>query len=231
MKLGKYYKLDKICADDNDNREALKFVHIINGRAWATNGDALATVPIEYEESDKIKNGSLPRRAFQRLRNLFNKKEDVEFVFNFTEKHVHASNDEKTVLFSQCDEEAEGFHKPITEQFEVGAKKWKDYGMMVSFNPALLKNLADAMGSNDTVVLVIPKLQEQADGTKYPYCTKPILVVSSLEQHDDYKRYGIIMPMHTYYHDTLFKNKFIFGDLADREILVDSGKEPGEGDK
>lgn len=131
MKIGKEYKLENIL---DNTREVLNSVYVYqNGQSWAvaTNGKALAKVPVTLEAGELEKGNSVLGSDFKFQRqNPAVKKQD--HVFHF----LQPLNSEYPTIENVF---------PAKENIKIE----------IGINAKMLKDLADALGSGDCVKLSI----------------------------------------------------------------------------
>jgi len=166
MKIGNKYKLDKIASNDHV-RPAMNHIFIDGNTAVATNGSALAIVPVVIEEGDI--GGMLSKDSFIAARKLA-KNNDLQIKLNEAEKLIDGTQrprlelsypDYKAIIPNYSDEETR----------------------KIQFNAKYLFELSQALGS-DLITLEIPLSSKKA------------MLVYNLSLTNEKQVFGLIMPVY-----------------------------------
>tara|TARA_R110002020_G_C16090954_1_gene757888 strand:+ start:108 stop:674 length:567 start_codon:yes stop_codon:yes gene_type:complete len=185
MKIDKKYKLEKIVTKD-ESREALLHIYIDGEaqKAIATNGQAMAIVPVELSEDDSIeKEKLLPAKALTAARKIGGKRiAESEIALNGS---VTLSNGESMPYPGNQGEKNQyqikypNYKAVIPNPTETGE---------IHFNPKLLWELCQAIGAENSVTL---RIAMQWDGEKGNHKIDPLQPIEAIKG----KGKGVLMPM------------------------------------
>lgn len=146
MRIPEEVKIEKACTDDK-TRAALQNPYLKGDQIIATNGMILAVAHVEHDEEEKLVDGYVPIQAIKASRKakrgmsgvLEVKKDRIELPF--LENRPSFERNPEDLTFPKTE--------AITQKFPGGSIK-------VRFNPQLLARLAEAIGSEENIVLEIP---------------------------------------------------------------------------
>jgi hypothetical protein len=183
MKISKNYLLEK-CVSNKENRFALEQIGIDDGRAIATNGKVLVSVPIENAPCENGRT-TIPPDVLTQARKLSHKKEDTAQILIGANNDTYILNNGATIPNTIPD----AFPFVGVKQIIEGLEKGNNHDVTVALDAELLYKISQAMGDK----LLVLKIRT-TDKITY----SPIIVERHGDHHAeswDNRPFGILMPV------------------------------------
>lgn len=148
MKIDKKYQLDK-CVSNDELRPEINQVYYDGERLFSTDGHRLAVIVFADEDIDqKEKPGYVPPEIFIESRKL---KHNEHIQIKETEIIVHKQN--RKIIYLRQDAETE--YPDVNSVIEKDT--FENPIVKLTLNPVYLLELAEALGSQESVTLYISK--------------------------------------------------------------------------
>jgi hypothetical protein len=191
MEIDKKYQIEKAAGED-PNRPDIQYIHISQHRATATNGRILATVPCVTAKSDELGPITVDSLLYARdhiicdvaVLHLLDNRTVIALDSSQLPRSLESTaspNAEQLDMFRKSTENV----KPIQE-ITAGLIPTADFDdIVLAINPALLLDLAKALGSKEKLIL---RLRPDADNQ----------VRQIIRCEADKDAYGVIMPMNVH---------------------------------
>lgn len=175
MKLSKLHKLEAACSKD-DTRPTIAQPFVQGGRAIATDGRILASVPIQTDEGEEVEDKRIPIDALKAARKATLKMySDVTLTLG--EKSCSLPNG---AMYPVLHPEHDGSRIPRVAEI-VSAKLTKeDATFHVTLDVALLERLSEAIGCQ-----------------KVTLCFKDAKSIITVLPNDANGAFGLLMPIRT----------------------------------
>lgn len=175
MKISKLHKLESACSKD-ETRPTITQPFVQNGRAIATDGKILASVPIQTDEGEEVEGKRIPIDALKAAR-----KATLKMYSNATltlgEKSCSLPNGASyPVLHSEHD----GSRLPRVAEIVSVKLNREDAAFYVSLDISLLERLSEAIGCQ-----------------KVTLCFKDAKSIITVLPNDANGAFGLLMPMRT----------------------------------
>jgi len=175
MRINKIHKLEAACSKD-ENRPGIVQPFIQNGRAIATDGKILASVPIQTAEGEEVEDKRIPIDALKAARKA-TLKMYPDATLTLGEKSCTLPNG---ASYPVLHPEYDGSRLPKVAEI-VSAKLTKeDAAFSVTLDLALLERLSEAIGCE-----------------KVTLCFKDAKSIITVLPYDANGAFGLIMPMRT----------------------------------
>ena len=176
MKLAKIHKLEAAVSKD-ETRPGITQPFIQNGRAIATDGRILASVPIETEEGEEVEGKKLPLDAIKAARKASGKLW-ADMPFTFSETHCSIFGGASFPLHH-----ADVVSPKVAEIVSARLER-EEATFSVTLDIDLLKRLSEALGTEKVTLCF--KDEESI-----------ITVLPSGTENRDNKAFGLLMPIRT----------------------------------
>ena len=176
MKIAKIHKLEAAVSKD-DTRASIMQPFIQSGRAIATDGKILASIPIETEEGEEVEGKKIPLDAIKAARKASGKLW-ADMPFTFSETHCSILGGASFPLH-HVDVKA-----PKVAEIVLAKLEKEEAAFSVTLDIDILKRLSEALG---TEKITLNFKDEKSIITVLP---------SGLENRDN-KAFGLLMPIRT----------------------------------
>lgn len=176
MKLAKIHKLESAVSKD-DTRPAIMQPFIQGGRAIATDGKILASVPIETEEGEDVEERKIPLDALKAGRKASGKLW-ADVLLSFTETHCSILGGTSYPL-QHVDVVAPRVAEIVSAKLEK-----EEAAFSVTIDIDLLKRLSEALGAEKLTL-------------NFKDAQSIITALPSGSENRDNKSFGLLLPIRT----------------------------------
>lgn len=168
MKIAKIHKLESAVSKD-DTRPAIMQPFVQGGRAIATDGKILASVPIETEEGEDVEERKIPLEALKAARKASGKLWP-DMLLTFTETHCQILGGASFPLHHT------ELRAPRVAEIISAKLEKEEATFSVTLDVDLLKRLSEALGAealtlhfkdSNSIVTVIPSDHKNAENKSF----------------------------------------------------------------
>jgi DNA polymerase III sliding clamp (beta) subunit (PCNA family) len=175
MKISKLHKLESACSKD-ETRPTITQPFVQGGRAIATDGKILASVPIETDDGEEVEDKRIPIDALKAARKA-TLKMYPDATLTLSEKSCSLPNG---ASYPVLHPEQEGSRIPRVAEIVSAKLAKEDATFHVTLDVALLERLSEAIGCE-----------------KVTLCFKDNRSIITVLPYDANGAFGLLMPMRT----------------------------------